>query len=107
MRIEHPSTTVTGTFTTTTTLSERAHQFAAQLGIRVEQDVPLADYPRIKCDVGRNGKRIYHLPFDQQYATTITEPEKGERWAATVAEAEELGFRRAWRWKGASAPTTP
>ena len=107
MRIEHPGKTVTGTFTTTTTLSERAHQFAAQLGIRVEENVPLADYPRIKCNVGRDGKRIYHLPFDQQYDTTLIEPDKGERWVATVAEAEALGFRRAWRWKGAAtAPTT-
>jgi len=102
MRIEHPDKPVTGTFTTTTTLSERAHQFAAQLGIRVEEDVPLADYPRIKCNVGREGQRIYHLPFDQQYDTTLIEPHKGELWAATVAEAEQLGFRRAWRWKGSA-----
>lgn len=94
---------MSGTFTTTTTLSERAHQFAEQLGIRVEERVPLADYPRIKCHIGRDGVRIYHLPFDQQYDTTVVEPEKGECWAATVAEAEELGFRRAWRWRGTSA----
>ena len=106
MRIEHPAKTVSGTFTTTTTLSERARQFAAQLDIHVEEDVPLADYPRIKCNIGRDGQRIYHLPFDQQYDTTIIEPEKGERWVATVAEAEALGFRRAWRWKGATAPAT-
>lgn len=103
MRIEHPGKTVTGTFTTTTTLSERAHQFAAQLGIRVEEDVALADYPRIKCNVGRDGQRIYHLPFDQQYDTTLIEPDNGERWVATVADAEALGFRRAWLWKGAAA----
>jgi hypothetical protein len=103
MRIEHPGEAITGTFTTTTMLSERAHQFAAQLGIRVEEDVLLAEYPHIKCNVGRDGRRIYHLPFDQQYDTTLIEPEKGEHWVATVAEAEELGFRRAWRWKGTAA----
>lgn len=103
MRIEHPGKTVTGTFTTTTALSDRAHQFAAQLGIRVEEDVPLADYPRIKCNVGRHGQRTYHLPFDQQYDTTLVEPEKGERWVPTVADAEGLGFRRAWRWSGTAA----
>jgi hypothetical protein len=100
MRIEHPGKTVTATFTTTTTLSERAHQFADQLGVRVEEAVPLADYPRIKCNIGRDGQRIYHLPFDQQYDTTVIEPAKGERWVASVAEAETHGFRRAWRWKG-------
>jgi hypothetical protein len=101
-RIEYPDRHVTGTFTTTTTLSERAHEFARQLDIRVEESVPLADYPRIKCNVGRNGERIYHLPFDQQYDTTVITPERGEVWATTTAEAEELGFRRAWRWRSAT-----
>jgi hypothetical protein len=103
MRIENPDKTIIGTFTTTTTLSERARQFAEQLDIRIEEAVPLADYPRIKCNVARDGQRIYHLPFDQQYDTSRIEPAKGERWVATVAEAEHLGFRRAWRWRGTSA----
>ena len=68
--------------------------------------MPLADYPRIKCNVGRDDQRIYHLPFDQQYDTTLIEPKKGEAWVSTVAEAEGLGFRRAWRWKGAAAAAT-
>jgi hypothetical protein len=100
MRIEHPDKAVTGTFTTTTTLSARAHEFADQLGLRVEEDVPLADYPRIKCNVGRDGQRIYHLPLDQQYDTALIERANGECWVATIAEADELGFRRAWRWQG-------
>lgn len=102
-RIEYPDRRVTGTFTTTTMLSERAHEFARQLDIRVEESIPLADYPRIKCNVGRDGELIYHLPFDQQYDATIITPERGEVWAATTAKAEALGFRRAWRWRSASA----
>lgn len=102
-RIEYPDREVTGTFTTTTTLSERAHQFAAQLGVRVEEGVPLGDYPRIKCNISRSGERIYHLPFDQQYDTTLIEPDRGEAWVATTAEAEALSFRRAWRWRPAHA----
>ena len=102
MRIEHPDRTVTGTFTTTTHLSERALKFAEQLGVHVEEDFPLLDYPRIKCNVSRDGQRIYHLPFDQQYDTTVIEPAKGEHWASTVEEAEELGFRRAWKWRNSS-----
>jgi hypothetical protein len=99
MRIERPHAHVHGTFTTTTSLSERAREFARQLEIKVEEGLPLADYPRIKCNVARqSGERIYHLPFDQQYDTTVIEPARGELYAATVAEAEELGFRRAWRW---------
>jgi hypothetical protein len=100
-RIEHPGRTVTGTFTTTTKLSDRAQRFAAELDIAVEEQVPLADYPRIKCNIARaGGERIYHLPFDQQYDRTVIEPDRGELHASTVAEAEQAGFRRAWRWRG-------
>jgi hypothetical protein len=100
-RIENPRKTVTGTFATTTLLSERAQEFARLLGIAVEQNLPLGDYPRIKCNIARRtGERIYHLPFDQQYDTTVIEPARGERYAHTTAEAEAEGFRRAWRWHG-------
>lgn len=102
-RIEHPKKTVTGTFTTSTKLSDRARRFADELEIKVEQEVPLREYPRIKCNIGRGGERIYHLPFDQQYDTTIIEPERGERWESNVAEAERAGFRRAWRWRATTS----
>ena len=59
--------------------------------------------PRIKCNISRGGERIYHLPFDQQYDTTVITPNTGELWAQTVAEAETAGFRRAWRWLAARA----
>lgn len=100
-QIENPGKRVTGTFTTTTGLSERAREFARVLDIRVEESFPLADYPRIKCNVARRtSEHIYHLPFDQQYDSTVIEPHRGERYAMTCAEAEALGFRRAWRWQG-------
>jgi hypothetical protein len=103
MRIENPDKTVSGTFATTTALSERAREFARQLDIRVEEGVVVDDYPRIKCNISRRtGERIYHLPFDQQYDTTTIERDRGEQYAATVAEAEAAGFRRAWRWRGAA-----
>jgi hypothetical protein len=101
-RLEQPEKKITGTFTTTTKLSEKAREVADFLEINVEEGVPLADYPRIKCNIARRDEteKIYHLPFDQQYDTTLIEPERGELYAATTAEAEELGFRRAWRWRG-------
>jgi hypothetical protein len=105
-RLEHKDREVAGTFTTTTELSERARAFASELGIAIEEGVPLGDYPRIKCNIAREGERIYHLPFDQQYDTTIIEPARGELYAWTVAEAEEAGFRRAWRWRGPTAATS-
>jgi hypothetical protein len=99
-RIENPLKKVTGTFTTTTSLSERAREFARVLEIRVEENFPLDDYPRIKCNIARpTGERIYHLPFDQQYDSTKIEPERGELYVSTEVQAEELQFRRAWRWR--------
>jgi hypothetical protein len=101
-RIENPGKNVVGTFTTTTALSARAREFGRVLEIRVEENFPLADYPRIKCNIARRtGERIYHLPFDQQYDSTLVETKRGEQYVSTAAEAEELGFRRAWRWRGA------
>ncbi len=103
-RLEDPSSSVSGTFTTTAALSEKAKEVANFLGIRVEEGVPLRDYPRIKCNVNRvTGERIYHLPFDQRYDATVIEPRRGEFYASTVAEAEARGFRRAWRWRSSDA----
>lgn len=101
-KLENPDLEVIGTFTTTTRLSEKAREVANYLGIKVEEGLRLNDYPRIKCNVARAGalagEKIYHLPFDQQYDSTVIEPHRGERYAFTVVEAEGLGFRRAWRW---------
>lgn len=100
-RLENPGQTVSGTFTTTTKLSPKAREVADYLEIKVEESFPLNDYPRIKCNIARRDEnRIYHLPFDQQYDTTVIESERGELYVATVAEAEAQGFRRAWRWRG-------
>jgi hypothetical protein len=38
--------------------------------------------------------------MDQQYDKVIVGDTLGECYAATVAEAESKGFRRAFRWKG-------
>jgi hypothetical protein len=85
-------------FFTSTTLSETAKQMADALSIEIKENEPIGDFPRIKCNVsGRYAEKIYHLPFDQQYDRTIIEPHKGEFYAYTVKEAEDAGFRRAFR----------
>lgn len=82
-------------------LSETARDFAKILNVKVLENFKLKKYPIIKCNVNEaTHERIYHLPFDQQYDKTKIIIEKGERYVETVAEAEELGFRRAWRWHG-------
>jgi len=102
-RIDHPIMRVTPWFITSTTLSERARQFARALDIRWTENHPLGHYPSIKCNVSRrDGTKIYHLPFDQQYDRTLIEEERNECYVETVKEAEDLGFRRAFRWRGST-----
>ncbi|HBQ61031.1 MAG TPA: hypothetical protein DD671_15795, partial [Balneolaceae bacterium] len=88
-------------FVTSIGLSETAMKVADILSVEVRQNVPMNDYPQIKCNVSTTtNEKIYHLPFDQQYDKVIIEPEKGEFYASTVMEAEEKGFRRSYKWRG-------
>ena len=100
-KIDHPKMRVTPWLITSAALSERAKLFAKELDIRWAENYPLKPYPCIKCNVSRRDEiKIYHLPFDQQYDRTLVEEERNERYVETVAEAEALGFRHAYRWKG-------
>lgn len=96
-RLAHESEKCKGVFVTTTTLSDTAKKVAHLLEITIIESLPLADFPRIKCNIGRTGEKIYHLPFDQQYDNAVIETNKGEFMAFTVKEAEEQGFRRAFK----------
>jgi len=99
--IDHPSEKVGAILYTTTKLSDRAKEFAKYLSIEVVEEYKFQKYPSIKCNVSRrNGEKIYHLPFDQQYDRTLIEEERNECYVETVEEAENLGYRRAWRWRG-------
>lgn len=85
---------------TSCAVSPTAMDFARLAGVNVVQNFALAKYPVIKCNVSRRDRaKIYHLPFDQQYDRTAIEF-KDECYVATVAEAEQRGFRRAYRWHG-------
>lgn len=100
-KIDNPKMEVSSALITSTILSDRAKQFANALNIRYLEEQPLDIYPCIKCNVSRrDGTKIYHLPFDQQYDRTLIEEERNERYVETVKEADELGFRRAFRWRG-------
>ena len=85
-------------FYTTTQLSDMALAFANALKIEVVHE-ELGDFPMVKCNIGRkNMEKIYHLPFDLNYDKVRIEPERGESFAWTVKEAEEKGFRHAYKW---------
>ena len=88
-------------FFTSTNLSDKAKEMANALNVEVMENEPIGKFPRIKCNTnydefGSNTK-IYHLPMDQQYDRTIITKSKGEFYAFTVKEAEDAGFRRAFK----------
>jgi hypothetical protein len=84
-------------------LTNMAKDYAKALEINIIME-PMKKYPIIKCNIGKdingNPTKIYHFPFDQQYDTTRIDKSKGEFYAMTVKEAEDAGFRRAYRWQG-------
>ena len=45
----------------------------------------------------------FALHFDQQYDTIKIELDRGEEFFMTVKEAEDKGYRRAWRLRGNKA----
>jgi hypothetical protein len=49
---------------------------------------------RIKCNISKNGEKIYHLPTDKLYNVTKIDPKKGEMYCVTEEEAIVKGFAR-------------
>ena len=86
---------------TSTILSPTAKDFSDALGVKYFENYSLEKYPLIKCNISsRDGEKIYHLPFDQKYDKVQIGQHKHETYVETIKEAEELGFRRAYRWNG-------
>lgn len=87
-------------FFTSTSLSVKSREMANALGVEIIENEPLGEFPRIKCNINNDEfgeTRIYHLPMDQQYDRTIIGDRSGEFYAFTVKEAEDAGFRRAFK----------
>ncbi len=87
-------------FFTSTKLSEKAKEMAKALSIEIRESEPIGDFPRIKCNINNDEfgqTKIYHLPMDQQYDRTVIGNRSGEFYAFTVKEAEDAGFRRAFK----------
>lgn len=89
-----------GILVTTTELSDTARYFAKLLDIEAVENYEYKDYPLIKCNISKTGEKIYHLPFDLQYDKIHIDISKGNFYAKTVAEAENNGFRHAFKWHG-------
>lgn len=95
---ENPGTQYKGVFITTAKLSDTARKCAQYCGIIIVEDCPMGDYPLIKCNANHDGEKIYHLPFDQQYDKIVVSKNRQSCYVWTTQEAEQIGFRRAYRW---------
>jgi hypothetical protein len=52
----------------------------------------------IKGNVSYNGgAKIYHMPGQRDYASTIISTSRGERWFCSEGEARAAGWRKAGR----------
>ena len=95
---QNPGNKYRGVFITTALLSETAKDFAKYAGIEYVENLSISEYPLIKCNISKTGEKIYHLPMDQQYDRIDIYGKSGCFYANTVEEAENKGFRRAYRW---------
>lgn len=100
-QLDHPEFEVIPVFVTNIDFSSTARKFAKALNVTLVKNYPLNDFPRIKCNIGKDpdggASMIYHLPMDQQYDSVVID-KPGECYALTVQEAEAMGFRRAYKW---------
>jgi len=51
----------------------------------------------IKGNVSRSGKRIYHMPWQRDYARVRMDQGEGKRWFCDENEAVAAGWRKASR----------
>ena len=58
---------------------------------------PAAASCRIKDNISRKGRRIYHVPGGRYYGPTRIDGSKGERWFCSEEEARRAGWRRSRR----------
>ena len=52
---------------------------------------------RIKGNIGRDGRRVYHVPGGQYYDRTRIDVSRGERWFCSERAARAAGWRRSRR----------
>ena len=62
------ATGATAVLYTSAKISDVAKDAATKLNVECHENIGISDYPLVKCNISmRDGEKIYHLPFDQQY----------------------------------------
>ena len=82
-----------GVFITTTKLSPTAKEFVKKLNIKHRYIKLDQNFPMIKCNINRKGKKLFFLPFDKFYDHVHIEKNKGEFYTNSLKECIKKGFR--------------
>lgn len=82
-------------YTSSDNLDEHAKETLESHGLQHIVSPYDENYPMVKCNIGSDGERIYHLPGDALYDRIKIEINKNEFYCKTIEEAEANGFRRA------------
>jgi len=82
-----------GVFITTTKLSPTAKDFVKSLNIKHRYIKLDKNFPMIKCNINRRGKKLFFLPFDKFYDRVHIEKKKGEFYTDSINECIKKGFK--------------
>lgn len=85
---------------TKTEISEEAKEFCKKLNVIYQEKIEIApDYPRVKLVYGED--KIFYIPTDLQYDNIIfSSTNKEYSRSYTCKEAEKLGYRHCFKWRG-------
>ena len=86
---KHPK----GIFITTTKLSDRAKDVAKKLNIQHRNIKLDKNFPIIKCNINKRGKKLFFFPFDKYYDHVHIEIHKGEFYSNNIEECLRKGFK--------------
>jgi len=82
-----------GLFITTTKLSDKAKEVAKKLNIQHRNIKLDKNFPMIKCNINKRGKKLFFLPFDKFYDQVHVEKHKGEFYSKNIEECLNKGFK--------------
>ena len=82
-----------GVFITTAKLSPTAKDFVKSLNIKHSYIKLDKNFPMIKCNINKEGKKLFFLPFDKFYDRVHIEKKKGEFYTDSINECIKKGFK--------------
>ena len=82
-----------GVFVTTAKLSERAKDVAKKLNIQHRNIKLDKNFPMIKCNINKRGKKLFFFPFDKFYDKVHIDIKSGEFYTNSINECIRKGFK--------------